>query len=231
MEALLLAGGKAERLGDAAGGRPKALVNVAGKPLAAYQVGRLARAGVERVIVSCAAGQGELFVEELSGIGPEIVPAEEPERLGRGGGIKFAARERTQTGDVFALNGDELVAVDFEALLARHREAGGSATVAVARPKSRFAVVDLGAGDVIEGFTEVGYDPYWVNCGIYVLSDEAIDRFPEKGDHETTAFPELVAERRLFAYRHDGLWLTVNTPKELRTAAEHIEAHPEWLAA
>jgi NDP-sugar pyrophosphorylase family protein len=231
MEALLLAGGKAERLGDAAGGRPKALVDVAGMPLAAYQVGRLARAGVERVIVSCAVGQGDLFVAELSEIGPEIVAAEEPERLGRGGGIKFAARKRTETGDVFALNGDELVAVDFEALLARHRSADGAATVAVARPKSRFAVVDLGPDDVIEGFTEVGYDPYWVNCGIYVLSDEAIDRFPDKGDHETTAFPEFVAEKRLFAYRHDGLWMTVNTPKELRTAAEHVAAHPEWLAA
>jgi NDP-sugar pyrophosphorylase family protein len=34
----------------------------------------------------------------------------------------------------------------------------------------------------------------------------------------------------LRAFRHDGLWLTVNTPKELRTASEHVEAHPEWLA-
>ena len=46
MEAIILAGGKAERLGDAAGGRPKALVDVAGTPLAGYQVARLARAGV-----------------------------------------------------------------------------------------------------------------------------------------------------------------------------------------
>ena len=38
VEAIILAGGKAERLGDAAGGRPKALVEVAGRPLAAYQV-------------------------------------------------------------------------------------------------------------------------------------------------------------------------------------------------
>ena len=42
MEAIILAGGKAERLGDAAGGRPKALVDVAGTPLAGYQVARLA---------------------------------------------------------------------------------------------------------------------------------------------------------------------------------------------
>lgn len=230
MEAIILAGGKAERLGDAAGGRPKALVEVAGRPLAAYQVGRLHRAGVDRVIISCAAGQGEAFERELAGLGPEIVAAEEPERLGRGGGIKFAARSRKETGDVYALNGDELVAVDFEALLERHGASGAAGTVAVARPKSPFGVVDLGDGDVVTGFSEAGQIPYWVSCGIYVLSEDAIERFPDIGDHETTAFPELVGERRLAAYRHDGLWLTVNTPKELRTAADHVEAHPEWLA-
>lgn len=230
MEAIILCGGKGERLGDAAGGRPKSLVDVAGRPLVAYQVGRLARAGVDRVIISCAAGQGEAFESELAGLGPEIVAAEEPERLGRGGGIKLAARSRKESGDVYALNGDELVAVDFEALLARHREAGGAGTVAVARPKSPFGVVELGVGDAIEGFTEGGAIPYWVSCGIYVLSEEALDRFPDKGDHESTAFPELVAEGKLFAYRHDGLWLTVNTPKELRTATDHVAAHPEWLS-
>jgi NDP-sugar pyrophosphorylase family protein len=230
MEAIILAGGKAERMGDATGGRPKSLVEVAGKPLAAYQVGRLVRAGVTRVIISCALDTGELFEQELSGLGAEIVCAEEPERLGRGGGIKFAARSRAETGDVYALNGDELVDVDFEALLVRHREAGGAATVTVARPKSPFGVVDLGEGDVVEGFSEGGKIPYWVNCGVYVLSPEAVARFPEVGDHETTTFPELVQERRLHAYRHEGLWLTVNTPKELRTAGEHMAAHPEWLA-
>jgi NDP-sugar pyrophosphorylase family protein len=231
LEAIILAGGKAERLGDAAGGRPKSLVDVVGRPLVAYQVARLAHAGVGRVIFACAAGQGPLFEEELAGLGVEIVAAEEPERLGRGGGIKFAARERQESGDVFALNGDELVDVDFAALLERHRQAGGAATVTVARPKSPFGVVDLGEGDVVDGFSEGGRIPYWVNCGVYVFSEEAIERLPERGDHETTTFPELVAERRLHAYRHEGLWLTVNTPKELRAAGEHVAAHPDWLAA
>ena len=231
MEAIILAGGKAERLGDAAGGRPKSLVDVAGKPLVAYQIARLARTGVDRVIISCAAGQGPLFEQELAGLGVELVTAEEPERLGRGGGIRFAARKRREQGDVYALNGDELVDVDFEALLARHRQAGGAATVAIAQPKSPFGVVDLGDGDVVEGFSEGGKIPYWVNCGIYVLSAEALERLPEQGDHETTTFPELVGEGRLFAYRHDGLWLTVNTPKELRAAGQHVASHPEWLAA
>ena len=231
MEAIILAGGKAERMGDATRGRPKALVEVAGRPLAAYQIGRLARAGVARVIVSCATGQGELFERELAGLGPEIVIAEEPEPLGRGGGVKFAARERQGAGDIYALNGDELVDVDFDALLSTHRVTGAAATIAIARPKSPFGIVDLRDDDVVVGFSEGGRIPYWVNCGIYVLSPEALRRFPDRGDHETTTFPELVQERRLRAHRHDGLWLTVNTPKELRVANTHVEQHPEWLAA
>ncbi len=229
-EAILLAGGKAERLGDAAAGRPKALVEIAGRPLGAYQVGRLAAAGVERVIVSCALDQGGLFERELSGLGAEVVAAEEPERLGRGGGIRFAAQARRGGGPVLALNGDELLDVDFAALVRAHDAGGAAATITVAQPASAFGVVDVGDDDVVTGFREAGRVPYWVNCGVYVLTPEAIARFPEKGDHETTTFPELVAERRLRAYRHTGLWLTVNTPKELRRAQEHVEAHPEWLA-
>jgi NDP-sugar pyrophosphorylase family protein len=230
MEAIILAGGKAERLGDAAGGRPKALVEVAGKPLAAYQVGRLAKAGVTRVIFACAAGQGSLFESELAGLGPEIVAAEEPERLGRGGGIKFAARQRQESGDVFALNGDELVDVDFAGLLAAHRAGGALATITVAQPKSQFGLVDIDEDDLVHGFREGGQVSFWVNCGNYVLAEETIERFPDKGDHESSTFPELAAERRLRAFRHAGLWLTVNTPKELRTASEHVAAHPGWLS-
>ena len=230
MEAIILAGGKAERLGEAADGKPKPLVPVAGRPLVAYQVASLVRVGVRRVVVACSAGQEALFESELAGLGAEIVAVGEPEPLGRGGGIRFAATRREESGPVYALNGDELLDVDFPALLARHRSAGGVATIAVARPESQFGVVDLGPGDAVAGFHEAGRVPFWVNCGVYVLEDAALARLPERGDHETATFPQLAAEGLLFAYRHEGVWLTVNTPKELRTAGEYLAAHPDWLA-
>ena len=230
MEAIVLAGGKAERLGDAAGGRPKSLVPVGGRPLLAWQIGRLRRVGVDRVIVSCAAGQEPEFEEGLAGLGVEIVCAGERERLGRGGAIRFAAGFRRDAGDVLAMNGDELVDVDFAALLEQHRSTGAAGTVTVAQPPSQFGQVDLTDDDVVTGFHEVSRVPYWVNCGIYALTADAIARFPEKGDHETTIFPELAAEGSLRAFRHTGLWLTVNTPKELRRADDHVNEHPDWLA-
>jgi NDP-sugar pyrophosphorylase family protein len=230
VEAIILAGGKAERLGDAASGLPKPLVPVGGRPLAAWQVGLLERAGVDRVIISCAAGTGGHFVDALSGFGPEVVAAEEPERLGRGGGIRFAAQERLGQGDVLALNGDELIDVDFGALVAQHEASDAAATITVARPTSPFGVVELD-GDRVTGFAEGGTIECWVSCGVYVLGEDALARFPERGDHETTTFPELAAAQKLAAFRHDGLWLTVNTPKDLRRAEKYVAEHPEWLAA
>jgi NDP-sugar pyrophosphorylase family protein len=230
VEAIVLAGGKAERLGEAGGGRPKSLVPVGGRPLLAWQIGRLRRAGVGRVIVSCLGGQEAEFERDLSGLGVELVCAGEPERLGRGGGIRFAAAARTESGDVLAMNGDELVDVDVGALLGRHRETGAAATLTVAQPASQFGQVDLTDDDVVTGFHEVARVPYWVNCGIYSLSEAALERLPKKGDHETTTFPALAEEGTLRAFRHTGTWLTVNTPKELARADEYVAAHPEWLS-
>jgi NDP-sugar pyrophosphorylase family protein len=230
VEAVILAGGKAERLGEAAGGRPKALVELAGRPLAAYQVEQLARVGVERVLVSCAAGQEGLFDAALGGIGPELVPVPEPEPLGRGGGIRFAAAQRREPGDLFALNGDELVDVDLARLLAHHRDGHAAATITVVPLQSPFGVVELDGDDHVTGFREAPRLDQWVSCGIYVLGEDALERFPERGDHETTTFPELAAEGRLQALRHEGIWLTVNTPKDLRVASEYLAEHPGWPA-
>ena len=227
MEAIILAGGKAERLGEAAQGKPKALVEIGGRPLAAYQVEQLRAVGVQRVLVSCAAGQEALFESALGGIGTEIVAVGEPEPMGRGGGIRFAAERRLETGDVFALNGDELVDVGLERLLDLHRSSGAAATITVVPLRSPFGVVEL-EEDVVTGFREAPRLEHWVSCGIYVLGDEALPRFPKRGDHEASTFPELAAERRLYAHRHEGIWLTVNTPKDLRVAEEHLAANPDW---
>ena len=78
------------------------------------------------------------------------------------------------------------------------------------------------------GFREAPKLDHWVNSGVYVLGEEALALLPEKGDHELSTFPELAAARRLRAYRHEGVWLTVNTPKDLRRASEFMEAHPDW---
>jgi NDP-sugar pyrophosphorylase family protein len=229
-EAIILAGGKAERLGDAAAGQPKSLVPIAGRPLAAYQLALLVKAGVERVIISCATGQEALFVRALGGLGVEVVTVGEPEPLGRGGGLRLAAHARRREGPVYALNGDELFDLDLTELFGAHEQRGGAATITVAPLQSHLGVVEVDDDDVVRGFSEAPRLPHWVNTGLYVLEEEAVARLPERGDHETSTFPELASEGRLRAFRFEGLWLTVNTPKDLRRAQDYVESHPDGLA-
>ncbi len=229
MEALVLAGGKAERLGEAAGGLPKPLARVGGRPLLGWTVGRLAAAGVRRVIIACEAGREPVFHEALGDEPIEIVTVPEAQPLGRGGGLRLAASCRLDEGPVFALNGDELLDVDLGALLAHHHAEAAAATITVVPLRSAFGVVELD-GDRVTGFAEAPVLPHWVSCGLYVLADEALARLPVRGDHERTTFPELAAEGRLRAFRHEGTWLTVNTPKDLRAAEQYLADHPDWLA-
>ena len=229
-EAIILAGGKAERLGEAAKGKPKPLVAVCGRPLVAHQIVRLRDVGVERVLLACAVGKGDEFASGLEGLGVEIVPVEEPEPLGRGGGIRFAAAKLSAKSTIFAMNGDELLEVDLKQLYEAHRASGAAATVTVAPLISPFGLVELREDGFVSGFSEEAPRlPNWVNVGLYVLEPEALARFPERGDHERTTFPELAREGRLYAFRYEGIWLTVNTPKQLRIADEYVATHPEWL--
>jgi NDP-sugar pyrophosphorylase family protein len=228
MEALVLAGGKAERMGEAAQGLPKPLVPVGGIPLLEYAIARLVGAGVTRVIVACRAGQEAAFENALGALGAEIVLVGEPEPLGRGGGLRLAATRRQERGPVLALNGDELLDVDFRALLDEHDASGAAATIVVSQVRSPFGVVEIDEDGTISGFREAPSLPDWVNSGVYVLDEEALDRLPERGDHEQSTFPELAAEGKLRGHRHTGVWLTVNTPKDLRIAEEFMAANPDW---
>jgi NDP-sugar pyrophosphorylase family protein len=228
MEALLLAGGKAERLGAAAEGLPKPLVPVAGSPLAAYAVARLVESGVTRVVVACRAGAEEAFLAALSGLGADIDAVGEEEPLGRGGGLRLAATRRHEEGPVFALNGDELLDVDFRALLAEHEASGAAGTIVVAQVRSPFGVVEVEDDGTVTGFREAPLLEHWVNSGVYVLGEDTLALLPQQGDHEQSTFPRLARERRLHAHRHEGVWLTVNTPKDLRRAAEFMAEHPDW---
>ena len=125
-------------------------------------------------------------------------------RRDRGGGGTGASRPRRRDQVRCACEDERRRRLRAERRRARRRRlhgaareasrGGGLATITVAQPKSPFGLVDVDDDDVVRGFREDARVPYWVNCGNYVLSAAAIERFPDRGDHESTTFPELAAE-------------------------------------
>lgn len=92
-QAVILAGGQSKRLGAYTAGRPKALVEVGGRSILERQVTWLAAGGVERVVVS-AGYRAEVLQEfvDTNELPVAVTVVVEDEPLGRGGGLKHAAR-------------------------------------------------------------------------------------------------------------------------------------------
>ena len=116
----------------------------------------------------------------------------------------------------------------------QHDQSEAGAPDPLPPPKSGGGYRDAGAAEEPYGivrqersgricaFEEKPLLPHWMNAGVYVLSPEFFRRLPERGDHETTAFPELAAEGRLYGYHSRAYWRTIDTYKDLTEAEKEV---------
>lgn len=221
MYALVLAGGRGERLRPITDTRPKPMVEVCGKPILDYQVRWLRHFGVTDVVflvsykwevVNAHFGDGGAY-----GLRCHYSVEESP--LGRGGGIRQGLGMVPRSEPlVLATNGDVVSDLDLGDMLRRHRETGALATDLLVPFTSPYGVARLTKAGMIAGFREKPVLPYWINGGVYVLDRSLEERFPQKGDHEDTTFPELAREGRLAGYTSRAPWKSVDSFKDMREA-------------
>jgi NDP-sugar pyrophosphorylase family protein len=225
--ALIIAGGEGERLRPLTNDRPKNMVPVAGKPIVDHQLGWLRANSVTDVVFLCGykAEVLQAHIGDGSNFGVSAHYLIEDEPLGRGGALKqgFTVVPNTET-YVIACNGDILTDQPLNALIAFHQANDAVATVMLSPLRSPYGVVDAREDGRIDSFREKPVLPYFVNAGIYILSRDIAPLLPDKGDHETTTFPALAAEGKLFGYKSDAYWRPVDSIKDLSEAAKELAA-------
>lgn len=227
LQAVILAGGKGERLRPFTDDRPKPMVPILEKPILEYQVRWLASQGVKRIVISC--GYRHEVIQQYFGggehFGVDIRYAVEEVPLGRGGGIKLAWNELAHSdAPVIATNGDIMTSFDLTAMLAMHREAGALASMLIVPFVSQYGIVDLAAEheNRVVGFRSEPVLPYWVNGGVYVLDQDVQPMLPDKGDHEESTFPQLAQQGKLLAFKSHTFWRAVDTIKDLTVVKDYL---------
>lgn len=223
-QAVILAGGKATRMRPYTEERPKAMVEVAGRPIIEHQIDWLVRNMVTEVVVSCGykAEVLENHLEDGSRLGVRLTFAVEETPLGRGGGLKFAGKHLPEPTDRWmALNGDVIADFRIQDLTDKHEEMASTATIALAPYTTRWGIADLD-GHLIKGFLEKPKLPYWINAGIYCFEPEIIDLLPDLGDHEDSTFPDLALAGKLAAYFIEGYWKGIDTAKDIEEASKDL---------
>ena len=165
--AIILAGGKGERLRPYTNDRPKPMVEINGKPILAYQLEQLKKAGIEEVVFACSYHHEvlEKHVGPGKRYGVKAHYSVEKIPLGRGGGIKKAMQLLDKDWEnVIITNGDNLWKLDLAELIKKHEEKKAIATVVVVPLKSPYGIVEFNDQDQIVGFSEKPILPHWVNA-------------------------------------------------------------------
>lgn len=231
MRAIILAGGKGERLRPYTDDRPKPMVEVKGYPILSYQLSWLQRCGVDEIVISCGYLHHVIpaYFGDGSTYGLDIKYAVEETALGRGGGIKAASAylDAAHAGEpVVVTNGDILTDLDLQAMAKAHRERNVLATIYLAPLYSPYGVVNVNPEGYVVEFREKPELPYWINGGVYVLSPAVYPHLPDKGDIEDTTFPQLAAERQLGSYPTRAYWRAVDTAKDLSEISRELDSRP-----
>ena len=228
IDAVIMAGGKGERLMPLTKNTPKPLLKVGGKAIIDYNVDRLILYGVENIhiTVNYMAEQIEAhFSQERDGVNISCI--REEKYFGTMGSVKFIKNFHYDT--VLVMNSDLFTNVDLEDFYSHHIEQSADISVA-AIPYSvsvPYGILDLDGKD-IKGLLEKPTYNYYANGGIYLVKRKLFDLIPADLFFDATDFIELLIDKKYKVVRFPliGYWIDIGKPedyKKVQEIAQHIK--------
>lgn len=224
--AIILAGGKGERLRPLTNDRPKVMVEVAGQPILFWQIDWLKSHGIKKFILTVSYMHEVIqdFLGNGSKFGIEVDYSIEETPLGRGGAIKKALGSKLVEGarNIVVANGDIITKFDLSKMIQDHLDQQALVTLLLTPYLSRWGVVKVDESDHVTGFEEKPELPYWINGGIYVFNKGIEPILPEVGDHETETFPQI-DKAKFLGFKDKSFWRAVDVIKDKSEAEQFLE--------
>lgn len=217
--ALILCGGKGERLRPLTESIPKPLVHIKGRPILSYLLDHIRRFAINDIVIA-AGFQAEkihaFFRDNYRDLAVKIVDSGDVDIIER---IKACAPHLR--GDFMLFYGDTLADVDLDKLQEYHFAENAQATITLYPLKSQFGLATLDAAGNVTRFEEKPTLDRWINIGNFYYTSEALAWMRDFSSY--AAFLEFLGrEKRLKGYKHPGVHITVNTFRELEDAEQNI---------
>lgn len=225
VDAVLMAGGKGERLRPLTEKTPKPLLPVGEKAIIDHNVDRLISYGIQHISVTVNYLKEQIeehYHDPRNGV--QINTVREPKYLGTIGSIRFVPQFYNDT--VLLMNSDVFTNIDYEDFFLHYQQHDADMSVAaipydVSIP---YGILDL-EGRNIKGLLEKPKYNYYANAGIYLIKKKAIDEIPENTFFNATDLVEkLIAEgKRVIRYPLNGTWIDIGNPQEYQKANDLVK--------
>ncbi len=230
-QCVILVGGRGTRLGALTKDRPKPLLPVGGKPFLSTLIHEAVRHGFSNILL-LAGFKADIFSDELAALrnglplSVNIDILTEPEPLGTGGALRFAAHHLRD--HFLMLNGDSFFDINLLDLTSRPfpDSAIGRLGLKPQADVSRYGTVQLD-GERIGSFAEKkpGAGPGLINGGVYWFRKEILDHIGTGPcSLERDVLPTLAREGRLLGTVYDNYLLDIGLPETLAQAQKEIPA-------
>jgi D,D-heptose 1,7-bisphosphate phosphatase len=215
----ILLGGLGTRLGAITRTMPKPLLPVGGKPFVDVLVGEALRRGFNDILLL--AGHASNVVEEYAAAlssrlpaGARVTVSVEPEPMGTGGGVRFAADHLAD--HFLLLNGDTWLDFNWLTLL-RAAEKGPALAARSVMSGDRFETLEIASDGSVTRIIARGEAKgrVLINGGTYAFDKADFLRFGAKFSIETDLLPILVREGRLQAVVCEGYFIDIGVPESL----------------
>ena len=225
IDAVLMAGGKGERLRPLTEKTPKPLLEVGGKCIIDHNVDRLISDGVQHINVTVnylGEQLEEHFATPRSGV--QVRTFREPKFLGTIGSIKFV--DTFYNDNILVMNSDLFTNIDYEDFFLHFQMHDAEMSVA-AIPYNisiELGILDLD-GRNIKGLIEKPKYNYYANAGIYLIKKRALTEIPENTFfHATHLVEKLITQgKKVIRYPLNGTWIDIGTPQEFERAKELVK--------
>lgn len=225
IDAVLMAGGKGERLRPLTEKTPKPLLEVGGKCIIDHNVDRLISYGVEHIDVTVnylAEQLEEHFATPRDGV--QVRTFREPKFLGTIGSIKFVDTFYNDT--ILVMNSDLFTNIDYEDFFLHFQQNDAEMSVAAVpyNISIELGILDLD-GRNIKGLLEKPKYNYYANAGIYLIKKRALAEIPEDTFfHATHLIEKLIAQgKKVIRYPLNGTWIDIGTPQEYQKAKDLVK--------
>ena len=225
IDAVLMAGGKGERLRPLTEKIPKPSLEVGGKCIIDHNVDRLRSYGVQYVNVTVNY-LGEQLEEHFSTPrdGVQVRTFREPKFLGTIGSIKFVDTFYNDT--VLVMNSDLFTNIDYEDFFLHFQMHDAEMSVAAVpyNISIELGILDLD-GRNIKGLIEKPKYNYYANAGIYLIKKRALAEIPKDTFfHATHLVEKLIAQdKKVIRYPLNGTWIDIGTLQEYERAKELVK--------